>query len=309
VRELALTVPGAVPLGATLTLPDGAGPSPAVVLAGGSGPLDRDSDTRRLRLGVGRQLAGALAAAGFASLRFDKRGVGASPGDWRRAGFTDDVDDLAAARDALAARPEVDPARVLAAGHSEGALLVAALAARGAPLAGAVLLAASARPGDELLLWQARAIGPTLPAPVRGLLRLLRVDLARKVAANHARIRRTTGDVARIGGVRVNARWTREFLDHDPRADLARVRVPVLAVTGDADLQVPADDLAVVAATVPAPVEVHRVPGLTHTLRRVAGAPSLRAYREEVRRPVDAEVLGLVTDWCRRTAGRAAPTR
>ena len=299
-REVPVTVPGDPPLAGTLTLPDSPGPVPAVLLAPGSGPLDRDSDHRRMRFGVTRELAAALAEGGLASLRYDKRGVGGSPGDWRRAGLHDNADDLVRARDALSARPEVDAGRIVLAGHSEGALLAAMAAARGVPVAGVVLLAGSATPGDELLRWQARQIAPTLPAPVRGLLRLLRTDLEAKVAANHERIRATTTDVARIGGARLNARWHREFLAHDPREDLARLAVPVLAITGEKDLQVDPDDLAVIAATVPGPVETLRVPDLTHTLRRQPGPASLRAYRGELRRPVDAEVLATVSTWCRR---------
>lgn len=303
-----MQVPGHPSLAGTLTLPDVPTPVPAVLLAAGSGPLDRDSNHRRLRFDVTRALAQALAEGGLASLRYDKRGVGGSPGDWRAAGLYDNVDDLARARDALAARPEVDPDRIVLAGHSEGAILAAALAGRGAPVAGVVLLAMSATPGVELLRWQARQIAPTLPAPVRGLLRLLRTDLEAKVVANHRKILATTTDMARIDGVRTNARWHREFLRHDPRADLARLTVPVLAVTGAKDLQVPADDLAVLAATVPGPVEVRRVPDLTHTLRRQPGAASLRHYREELRRPVDPEVCASVVAWCRRVTGVPAPS-
>ncbi len=303
-----MQVPGHPSLAGTLTLPDAPTPVPAVLLAAGSGPLDRDSNHRRLRFDVTRALAQALAEGGLASLRYDKRGVGGSPGDWRAAGLYDNVDDLARARDALAARPEVDPDRIVLAGHSEGAVLAAALAGRGAPVAGVVLLAMSATPGAELLRWQARQIAPTLPAPVRGLLRLLRTDLEAKVAANHRKILATTTDVARIDGARTNARWHREFLRHDPRADLARLTVPVLAVTGAKDIQVPADDLAVLAATVPGPVEVRRVPDLTHTLRRQPGAASLRHYREELRRPVDPEVCASVVAWCRRVTGVPAPS-
>ncbi|MBB3086548.1 alpha/beta hydrolase family protein [Geodermatophilus sabuli] len=310
-RELELRVPGEPPLAGTLTLPDASPtPLPAVLLAAGSGPIDRDSNHRRMRFDVTRQLAHTLAAAGIASLRYDKRGVGASPGDWRAAGLSDNVDDLGRAHDTLAARPEVDPARIALAGHSEGALLAAALAARGGRagngIAGVVLLSMSATPGEQLLRWQARQIGPTLPAPVRALLRLFRIDLEAKVAANHARIKATTTDVARIGGARVNARWHREFLAHDPRGDLARLHLPVLALTGEKDLQVPAGDLDAIAATVPGPVEVHRVPDLTHTLRRQAGPASLRAYHAELRSPVDPEVLRTVVDWCSRTLGVTA---
>ena len=100
VREIPLTVPGEPALAGTLTLPDAPGPVPAVLLAPGSGPLDRDSDHRRARFGVTRALAHALAEGGLASLRYDKRGVGGTPGDWRRAGLYDNADDLARARNA-----------------------------------------------------------------------------------------------------------------------------------------------------------------------------------------------------------------
>ncbi len=303
VREVALTTPGDPPLAGTLALPDSPGPVPAVLLAPGSGPLDRDSDSRRVRFGVTRDLAHALAGGGLASLRYDKRGVGASPGDWRRAGLHDNADDLARALGALAARPEVDGDRLVLAGHSEGALLATTAAARGARVCGVVLLAGSATRGDELLRWQARQIAPTLPAPVRGLLRLLRVDLEQKVAADHERILATTTDVARMGGARVNARWHREFLTHDPHEDLTRLAVPVLAITGTKDLQVPAADLDAIAAAVPGPVTTLRVPDLTHTLRRQPGPASLRAYRGELARPVDGEVLDAVTSWCRTITG------
>ncbi|GAA3159309.1 alpha/beta hydrolase [Blastococcus jejuensis] len=303
-RELPLTIPGEPPLAGTLTLPDGDLPVPAVVIASGSGPLDRDSNHRRARFEVARQLSVALAECGLASYRYDKRGVGESPGDWRTAGLHDNVDDLGRALEAVRARPEVDPDRIILAGHSEGAILAAALAARvGSRVAGAVLLSTSATPGEELLRWQARQIAPSLPAPVRLLLRLLRTDLEKKVAANHRRIKATTTDVARIGGARINARWTREFMAHDPRADLARIAVPVLAITGEKDLQVPAADLDTVAALVPGGATVQRVPDLTHTLRLQPGPPSLRAYRKELREPVNRALLADVCRWCRDVAG------
>ena len=84
--------------------------------------------------------------------------------------------------------------------------------------------------------------------------------------------------------------------------------MPVLAVTGSKDVQGRPADLEVVAATVPGPVDTHLVPDLTHTLRRQPGAASLRAYRGELRRPVDAEVLATVVAWCRRTTAVPSPS-
>lgn len=118
---------------------------------------------------------------------------------------------------------------LLVVGHSEGAWIAAVLGAREAGLAGVALLSGGATRGEQVLLWQAAQIAPTLPRPVRVLLRLLCTDLVTEVAKNHAKVRATTKDVARVDGAEVNARWMREFLDHDPAVDLARLRMPVLA--------------------------------------------------------------------------------
>lgn len=315
-REREVPVPGpACSLSATLALPEGAGPFPAAVLVSGSGPLDRDGNHRKGRFDVSRQLAVALAERGVASLRYDKRGVGRTPGDWRAVGFHDNVDDAAAAVAMLPAVPEVRDDAVFVIGHSEGALIATALAARAAAVdaaapgvrpAGVVLLAGAARPGEEVLLWQTQALAPSLPRPVRLVLRLLRVDLTAKVAANHARVKATTTDVARLGPTRVNARWLREFMAYDPAPDLARIDVPVLAVTGAKDLQVPPGDLPRIAEL--AGAETHELPDVTHTLRAQPGPPALSRYKEELRRPVDAGVLRLVADWVARTADAIRPS-
>lgn len=270
---------------------------PAVLLLPGSGPLDRDGNHRRLRLDVSRQVAQALADVGVASLRFDKRGVGASPGDWRAAGLSDNIADAEAALCWLLQHEDVDRSSVSVVGHSEGAVIATALAARHPELAGVVLLGGTSRRGEEVLLWQAARITPTLPPPVRALLRLLRVDPVAQTAASHAKVKATTTDVARMNGVRMNARWFREYMAYDPSEDLARINASVLAITGSKDLQVDPDDLRRIAAAAAGPVSTHVVDDVTHTLRRQPSTPSLRRYRDEVKRPLDAELLTLIVTW------------
>jgi uncharacterized protein len=285
-REMAVPAADGVRLAGTLTLPGTPGPHPAVLLLPGSGRLDRDSNAGRLRMELGRPLATALAQHGVASLRYDRRGVGGTPGDWHTVGFLDNRADAAAALRALRDHPEVTDVGVL--GHSEGAVHAMWLAANAAPSAVA-LLAGYARPGADAVRWQGARLAESLPRVLLPLLRRVAVRQLARVAA-------TTADAARIGGVRVNARWWREQLAYDPRADLARIRVPVLAITGDKDTQVSPDDLDTIARLVPG-AEIRRVPGMTHILRRTDGPGSVFSYRRLLRRPVDADLLTGVARW------------
>lgn len=290
--ELTVTAADGVPLAGTLTLPTAPGPHPAVLLLHGSGPLDREGNSRKLTMNLARPLADALAAEGIATLRYDRRGVGATPGRWRTSGFTDNREDAVAAARALAAHPAVRSDAVGVVGHSEGALHAMALAAQ-QEVHAAVLLAGYARKGEDAVRWQARSHFGTLPAPAR----LLRRPLGALGGRALGRLRRTQTDVARIAGIPVNARWMRENLAHDTRDDLAAIQVPVLAVTGAKDLQVAPDDLEEMRRLVPSGAEVHRVPDLTHVLRRDPGPHSLRSYGRLLRQPVDPELLALVASW------------
>jgi pimeloyl-ACP methyl ester carboxylesterase len=293
-RDVDMTVTAAdgLRLAGTLTLPTGAGPHPAVLLLHGSGRLDRDANAGRLRTGYGPPLAAALANDGIASLRYDRRGVGATPGDWRATGFADHRRDAAAAVRALAARPGIRADAVGVVGHSEGAVHAMALGAQ-ANVAAVVLLAGFARPGEDALRWQAGMIVRDLPAFVRPAVRAFG-------ERQLARIKKTSTDVTRVAGFPVNARWTRELLAHDPRPDLAGIRVPVLAITGGKDVQVDPADLDEIRRLVPGEVEVCRIADLTHLLRRDTGRASVRSYPRQLRRPVDTGLLTQVSGWLAR---------
>ncbi|MGW1676480.1 alpha/beta hydrolase [Saccharopolyspora sp. NPDC002376] len=287
--EMTATADDGLPLAGTLTLPAGPGPHPAVLLLHGSGRLDRDANAGGLRMELGAPLATALAKEGIATLRYDRRGVGATPGDWRTTGFTDNTRDAAAALRALAGHADVRADAIGVIGHSEGA--VHAMSLGSDPLVRAVvLLAGFARLGEDALRWQGGMIARDLPAPVRPLLRNL--------GNRHLnRIKATTANAARVHGLPVNARWFREMLAHDPRPALADIDVPVLAITGGKDIQVDPADLDEIDRLVLGEVEVHRIPDLTHLLRRDPGRPSVFAYRRLLRRPVDAELLAQVSGW------------
>ncbi len=274
----------------------GDAPSPAALIISGSGPLDRNSDAKRMPVGVAAALADHLASSGVSSLRYDKRGIGASEGEYLATGFHDNVADARAALAALRARPEVDAQHVVVIGHSEGALIAAELASD-ADLLGVVLLAGSAQTGRRLLEWQAAQLAPSLPRPVRALMRLLRQDLVRTQSKRLDRLAGSEDDVLRLQGVKVNARWFREFMAHDPATSLRAAAVPVLAITGGKDVQVDPADVGRMGELVSEPFDGHVVEGVSHLLRHDPTDKGVRAYKAQMRQPVDAGLLGLVSTW------------
>ncbi len=274
----------------------GSSPGPAALLISGSGPIDRNSNAKRLAVNVMGQIATHLAADGITSLRYDKRGVGQSDGNYLSTGLHDNIDDARAALTALRARPEVDADQVVVIGHSEGALIASALAAD-QQLAGAALLAGAATDGKDVLRWQAQQIAPTLPKPVKFLMKLLRQDLVRTQTKRLDRIESSTDDVIRIQFVKLNARWFREFMAFDPAAALREAAVPVLAITGTKDLQVNPADVTLMEHAVPTPFTGHLVDDVTHLLRTEPGPASVRTYKKQARRPLDERVTELLTDW------------
>ena len=281
------------------TFTPAAEPVAAAVLITGSGRLNRDSDARlpgglTLRAGITSAIASALAEAHVSTLRFDKRGIGASGGDYWSTGMPQRLADARAALAWLAGQAPGLP--LLAIGHSEGACHAASLAADG-NVAGAVLVSGIAQPGGAVLAWQTRQIAATMPLISRAILRLMRTDVVSAQQRNEARILASTQDVMRMQGTKVAARWVRDFVRYDPAPVLARITVPVLAVTGGHDLQVPPADVETMGTLVRGPFTGRVVGDLSHLLRPDPRRAGLRDYRRQVREPVSPDVLGLITGW------------
>ena len=279
----------------TVALPPTADPHPAALLLSGSGPLDRDSNTGKMRLDTSRSIAAGLMSQGIASLRYDKRGVGASSGDYLSAGFDDETADARAALDALRDHPAVDCDRVIAIGHSAGATVAMRLALTPSPPAGYIFLAGTAMTGQRVMEWQTCRIAETLPRPRR--VRARRFE--RRQAYHRALLLGSTTDTARLAWVRWNARWFREYMLYDPTEALANIDRPVLAITGAKDIQVDPDDVARIGQIVKGSFDGEVPADLTHILRRDPAPPTLGTYRKQFQRPVEPWVVDRVADWAR----------
>ena len=261
------------PLHGTLLLPDGAGPHPALLLVAGSGPVDRDGNLPGLVNNSLRMLAEGLAERGVATLRTDKRGVGAShaaaPDE---AALTLDayVSDTARWWHALAGDPGISRVGLL--GHSEGAL-IATLAAKAVAVDRLVLLAGAGAPAGPLILRQLAAGGVPAEqvAEARSIIgRLLQGEGVAEVPP------------ALMGLFRPSVQpYVTSWLVRDPTAELASLQCPVLVVQGTADLQIQVSDARLLAASRPE-AALLLVPGMNHVMKAPAEsrAANLAAYAD-----------------------------
>jgi len=300
---------GSIQLAGTLTEPQAADGErlPAVVLIAGSGRVNRNENNRDIHINALREIAAHLAAHGFASLRYDKRGIGRSQGSYWDAGFFDNVTDAGAAIVFLAANPAIDPRRIFLLGHSEGGMVSVRLAATGAPVAGAILLACPAQSGEQVVLWQTRQALLRVRPWIMRLMDLLGIDMQQRQRKRLEAIKASTRNWYRTPTMqKVNTKWMREFFAYNPADDMAKITVPVLAVTGAKDVQVDPGDLETMARLIHGDFERHEVPNLTHILRVEAGKPGFASYTRQTRKPLDPGTLQLITNWLARHATRSA---
>ena len=325
---------GDVTLAGTLTIPEGQGPFPAVVLITGSGAQNRDEEIFGLR--PFRWIADYLTRRGIAVLRYDDRGVGGSSGTIQTATSEDFALDALAGVGLLATRGDIRSDAIGLIGHSEGGIVAPMAAARSPSVAFIVLLAGTAVTGEQILYAQGerilRANGATaeqlrIQREVQEMLfRAVRTgegwDEAQRIVEEQARAaiaelpeeqRAAIPDLdtfvrtrAQQQLVAVQLPWFRFFLDFDPATVLEQVNVPVLALFGEKDLQVPPDVNVgpMRAALERAPTTdytIEVIPGANHLFQEaVTGSPNEYATLKKEFVP---GFLDLMTNWILKRAG------
>lgn len=216
-------------LAGTLLLPKtGKPPYPAVITITGSGQQTRDEYLPGLeKYRPFRQIAEALASRGIAVLRVDDRGVGNSKGleTLKTSTSADFADDVRVQVQYLRSRREIDRARIALIGHSEGGIIAPMVAASDSRLGAIVLMAGSAKRGDEIIAYQVDQgleSDPTLTEEQRAKGRAEQKEAMRKAIEDDP----SAPETLRIP-------WMRYFLTYDPLPTIRKVRQPVLILQGE----------------------------------------------------------------------------
>lgn len=310
-----------VTLAGTLTIPEGKGKFPVVVLISGSGPQNRDEEI------MGHKpfwvIADYLTRNGIAVLRYDDRGVGESTGNFDEGNSEDFSNDAEAAVEYLKTRKDIHKSQIGLAGHSEGGLIAPMVAARNKDVAFIVLLAGTGVKGSEILLYQQKTIfkASGLPEEVvnqRISTTVALFDIISNSANNH--LDRDLNEyiekiVALQGGEaqdmstkeyiemqlqEISTPWMCYFIKYDPAPVLSKVKVPVLALNGGKDIQVQADlNLPAIkkalAVSGNKKVTIKEYPNLNHLFQEAkTGFPDEYFKIEQTFSP---EVLKDIRDW------------
>jgi pimeloyl-ACP methyl ester carboxylesterase len=235
---------GDVTLAGTLSVPGTNGPHPAVVLIHGSGPEDRNF------LGPWIDF---FARQGLAVLAYDKRGVGASGGDWKQSGIEDLAGDAEAAFRYLSGRAGVDPKRIGLFGISQGGWIAPLVASRVPQVAFIVLHAGAAVPvarqGELLLEHELRAYGLPEEQITEALAHQRRDDEFTRTGKGWEKVEESYRKASEAKAPWLWAEpqppdaWFRtmyrKMMDFDPVPYWRQVRCPVLALFGELDHNVP----------------------------------------------------------------------
>jgi fermentation-respiration switch protein FrsA (DUF1100 family) len=311
-----------VKLAGTLTLPQSEGPFPAVILITGSGQQNRNEEIAGHRPFL--VLSDYLTRQGIAVLRVDDRGIGGSTGNVSQDTTEDFAGDVLTGVEYLKSRKEIDPSRIGLIGHSEGGLIAPMVAVKSPDIAFIVLMAAPGVTGEEILYMQsdriARAEGASNEtiAQNEALMRRmysvvkeeknntaveeeLREILRTEIANASEQKTESSGHSEAVIDAQVTALtspWMRFFLTYDPRPTLMKVKCPVLAITGEKDLQVPPEEnLRAIDDALKAGGNkdyiVKELPGLNHLFQTAkTGSPSEYAKIEETISPDALEIIG-----------------
>jgi dienelactone hydrolase len=288
------------PLPGLLTLPAGEGPFPAVLLVAGSGPNDRDETIGPNK--PFRDLAQGLAAAGIASLRYDKRShvYGGRVAANTQLTIDEEVtDDALAALHLLAREPHIDAHHLFVLGHSLGAIMAPRIGRRDPHVAGLVLMAAAPTLDLGIVIRQMRYL-----LPQQGL-------TPAQVDANVAPIMAMRDTIARADPAHppagnffnAPASYWLSLRDYNAIEVSKDLSMPMLVLQGSGDFQVsPTADFGPWQAAFAHDPRVRLIeyPGLSHLFMPAGNPPSPADYAKASH--MDTRVIHDIAQWIKRVS-------
>src|SRR5215468_2483920 len=301
-----------VSLAGTLLLPklESGKRAPAVLIIAGSRQTPRDGLTfGTAKQLIYRDLAEYLTARGYITLRYDKRCVGASQ-CVKPASFDDYIDDAQGAIEYLREQPQVDAERIFVFGHSEGGLIAATIGAiDDGRLAGVILAATPGRTLNKMMRDQIQSRMAEAGKPEKEVADFLaRYDRVLRGLMSGVQdfSREKLNEKDQYDAMLIDLIKQREvvisLLINDPLQIVHNIKFPVLALQGKKDVQVAVKDAQFLEEALKRKqhpdATVVLFDDVDHLLKTNKGAAGWASYAD-ASRPLDANLLTVMTDWMR----------
>ena len=316
--------------GATITYPNDKAKHPLIILITGSGKQDRDETIFEHKPFA--VLADYLTKKGLSVLRVDDRGAGKSTGDFSKstsADFAMDVEEHIRYAKTLAM---VDTNKIGLLGHSEGGIIAPMVAAHNKSVAFVILMAGPGIEINEMMAIQnelylkslgvdKEAIDAYIPLYKSLMKTIININNRQDAIIKANEIvkewySKTDKTVAkRITGIKdesdintfastmtdaFSSNWMKYFAAYNPQLALQKLKCPVLAINGSADIQVPAvEDLKAIEAALKKAGNKHVVTkqfeGLNHLFQK-CNKCTTQEYGE-LTTTIEPEVLDYIGEW------------
>lgn len=252
-----------ITIGATISSPAKAGKYPAIIIASGTGPQDRDGTMAGTKMFA--RIANYLTPKGYVVLRMDDRGVGKTTGEYRYATTADFALDVLGALQFLKTEKNVDLRHIGLLGHSEGGAVISIAASRSKDVAFLISLSGLASNGLESLFVQNENLVNTSPMTAADKKRSNEIN--RLMFATAFQYAKSDSMESKLNEVynywkqkddlyfkslgiehdhfrfpiwsyvqQAIGPWYRYFVNYDPQIFLSKVEVPILAINGSKDV-------------------------------------------------------------------------
>jgi uncharacterized protein len=316
--------------GGTFSKPASIKSFPTVVIVSGTGKQDRDGTMAGHKIFL--EIASYLNQHGVAVLRTDDRGQGKTSGVYETATTADFADDALNAIAYLRGRKDVDPDKIGLLGHSEGGAAISIAAANSSHVRFLISIAGLSMNGLEALNRQNEdlvnhsllqdydkrrsneinriifetafkyANSDSLEVKLNQVYDNWKVKddayfKTLNIKYDHFRfpiysyVRNATGP------------WYRYFIRYDARNTISKIKVPILALNGDMDLMVAADEnlknwknYALAGGN--KKVTTIKIPGLNHLFLKCVTCDSQESTR--IRTGFSIDALDIINEWIKK---------
>lgn len=318
-----------IELAGTLTLPDSTGVFPAVILIAGSGPNDRDETV------FGHKpflvIADYLTQHGFAVLRYDKRGIKQSKGDYASATTEDFATDAAAAVTFLKTLKNIDKKNIALIGHSEGGIIAPIVASKDKTVKAIVLMAGSGISGRDILLDQNKTgmtlggldsetidvILPRINAVFDDIINWKNTENDRTILRDNLnfvwdkmpimwQLKNKKEQYVNTNFRAMSSPWFRQFIALNPATYLEKVKCPIFVLNGEKDMQVRFEEnlSAIENALIKGgnqQYEIKAYPSLNHLFQECETG-NVSEYGQ-IEQTISPEVLSDIEEWLKNSFG------